>query len=92
MPIEPELSQAVSYVEEGDEQVCYLLDEEAQKLLHLPDHVFELLTGSDGGRPDCGHADGSACAPGERNASLTKAADGLLLPMLTTPGVAARFF
>ena len=30
-------------VEEGAEDVCYLLYEETQRLLHLPPHVFELL-------------------------------------------------
>ena len=45
VPVEPEFSsRAVSYVEEGDEQVCYLLYEETRKLLHLPPHVFELLS------------------------------------------------
>ena len=39
-----ELSRAITYVEEGDEQVCYLMKEETQKLLHLPEHVFKLLT------------------------------------------------
>ena len=42
--VEPEMSsRAVSYVEEGDEQVCYLVYEETRRLLHLPPHVFELL-------------------------------------------------
>ena len=44
VPIEPEMSRAVSYVEEGDEQVCYLLKEEARQLLHLPHHIFDLLS------------------------------------------------
>ena len=30
-------------VEEGDEQVCYLLASDTQQLLHLPDHIFEML-------------------------------------------------
>ena len=36
--------KSISYVEEGDEQVCYLLKEEARQLLHLPEHIFELLS------------------------------------------------
>lgn len=44
VPIEPELSRAVSYVEEGDEQVCYLKYEETRELLHMPPHVFRLLS------------------------------------------------
>ena len=53
VPIEPELSRAVSYVEEGDEQVCYLKYEETRELLHLPPHVFQLLAG----HADDEHAD-----------------------------------
>ena len=44
VPIEPEASShSVSYLEEGDEQVCYLLHEETRELLHLPPHIFEVL-------------------------------------------------
>ena len=45
--VEPEV-KAVSYIEEGDAQVCYLVYEETRELLHLPPHIFELL---------CKHAD-----------------------------------
>ena len=45
VPIEPESrTRSVSYVEEGDEQVCYLLHDETRELLHLPPHVFDLLS------------------------------------------------
>ena len=44
VPVEPEFnSRTISYVEEGDEQVCYLLYDETRELLHLPPHIFELL-------------------------------------------------
>ena len=44
VPVEPEFnSRIISYVEEGDEQVCYLLYDETRELLHLPPHIFELL-------------------------------------------------
>ncbi|KOO53729.1 hypothetical protein Ctob_016375, partial [Chrysochromulina tobinii] len=44
VPLEPEFnSRTISYVEEGDEQVCYLLYDETRELLHLPPHIFELL-------------------------------------------------
>ena len=44
VPVEPEFNaRAVSYVEEGDEQVCYLMYEETRELLHLPRHIFALL-------------------------------------------------
>ena len=43
VPVEPEMSAAVSYIDQGDEQVVYLLKEETRSLLHLPHHIFNLL-------------------------------------------------
>ena len=54
VPVEPEWhTRSVSYLEAGDEQVCYLNYEEARALLHLPNHIMELL----GGHADDQHAD-----------------------------------
>ena len=36
-------ARGVSYMDEGDEQVCYLRRDEVERLLHLPPHIFELL-------------------------------------------------
>ena len=35
--------RGVALLAEGDEEVCYMLREEARNLLHLPPHIFELL-------------------------------------------------
>ena len=37
-------ARGVSYMDEGDEQVCWVLcRDEVERLLHLPPHIFELL-------------------------------------------------
>lgn len=44
--VEPEFNaRAVSYINVDDEQVCYLKKEVTRSLLHLPNHIFDLLAG-----------------------------------------------
>lgn len=43
--VDMDLRGAISYVEEGDEQVCYLQYKETRELLHLPEHIFKMLAG-----------------------------------------------
>ena len=35
--------RGVAFLAEGDEEVCYMMREEARRLLHLPEHIFKLL-------------------------------------------------
>ncbi|KAL1514681.1 hypothetical protein AB1Y20_003769 [Prymnesium parvum] len=42
--VEPDFgSRGVFSIDQGDEMVCYMLAEEARRLLHLPPHIFALL-------------------------------------------------
>ena len=35
--------RGVAFLAEGDEEVCYMMREDARRLLHLPEHIFQLL-------------------------------------------------
>ena len=49
--------RGVALLAEGDEEVCYMLREEARNLLHLPPHIFDLLAR----HCDDEHADRNMC-------------------------------
>jgi hypothetical protein len=51
--------RGVALLAEGDEEVCYMLREEARNLLHLPPHIFDLLAR----HCDDEHADRNMCRP-----------------------------